>query len=300
MEENLRFKLLSAIKRAEEVEEEVDIVLKGQYLEAYELLRDSEDAGLTPAIVGPPGVGKTLLCRYYAKRTGRPFYWVTLDENTKPSHLIGAFNPAVVLDKGFSLEAFEPGPLTLAMIEGGVFVANELNRASEYVQNVFLEPLEERSYYIAHVGRVRATDEFFFIASMNPSELAGVHRLSEALRDRIHVWIALSYPDRDTELEIVRMHCRRYNLPKDVLDKVYTIVSRTRNHPELEKPASIRSTIAIAKLVAERARKTGNYDDDTIAEAAFNVLVGTLKARPGIRVEAVAKSIIMEALKHKR
>ena len=135
---------------------------------------------------------------------------------------------------------------------------------------------------------------------MNPSELAGVHRLSEALRDRIHVWIALSYPDRDTELEIVRMHCRRYNLPKDVLDKVYTIVSRTRNHPELEKPASIRSTIAIAKLVAERARKTGNYDDDTIAEAAFNVLVGTLKARPGIRVEAVAKSIIMEALKHKR
>ncbi len=300
MEKNIKLRILSAVKKAEEEEEEVDIVLKGQYLEAYELLKDSEDAGLTPAIVGPPGVGKTLLCRYYAKQTRRPFYWITLDENTKPSHLIGAFNPAIVLDRGFSLDAFEPGPLTLAMIEGGVFVANELNRASEYVQNVFLEPLEERSYYIAHVGRIKAADEFFFIASMNPSELAGVHRLSEALRDRIHVWIALTYPDKETELEIVKMHCRKYNLPKDVLEKVYDIISRTRNHPELEKPASIRSTIAIAKLVAERAKKTGEYNDSVIAEAAYNVLVGSLKARPGIKVEAIARSIIMEALKQRR
>ncbi|RLF24614.1 MAG: hypothetical protein DRN15_01160 [Thermoprotei archaeon] len=295
--EAFKEKITKCLQRAAVEESRIDIVLKGQYKEAYELLRDAEEAGLTPAIVGPPGVGKTLLCRYYAQQTGRPFYWVTLDENTKPSHLIGAFNPAVVLDRGFTLDAFEPGPLTLAMIDGGVFVANELNRASEYVQNIFLEPLEERSYYIPHIGRIRAADGFFFIASMNPQEIAGVHRLSEALRDRIHVWITLTYPDKDTELEIVRFHCRDLYIPDEILNKIYAIVARTRKHPEVEKPASIRSTIAMARLVAKKASRTGDYSDEVVAEAAYNVLLGTLKPRPGVRVEKVARSIISEVLR---
>ena len=300
MEEELRRRIEEAARRAREAEEQLEIVLRGQYLEAYELLRDAEAAGLTPAIVGPPGCGKTLLCRYYARSTGRPFYWITLDESTKPSHLIGSFNPAVVLERGFVLEAFEPGPLTLAMVEGGIFVANELNRASEYVQNVFLEPLEERSYYIPHIGRIRVADGFFFIASLNPAELAGVHRLSEALRDRIHVWITLTYPDKETELEIVKLHCRHYNIPRDVLDKIHAIVSLTRSHPDVEKPASIRSTIAIAKLVAERGKRLGEYTDEMIAETAYKVLVGALKTRPGVRPDAVARAVINEALRVRR
>ena len=47
-------------------EEQIDIVLSGQYGEALELLRDAEATGLFPALVGPPGVGKTILCRYFA------------------------------------------------------------------------------------------------------------------------------------------------------------------------------------------------------------------------------------------
>ena len=47
-------------------EEEIKIVLSGQYGRALELLRDAEATGLFPALVGPPGVGKTILCRYFA------------------------------------------------------------------------------------------------------------------------------------------------------------------------------------------------------------------------------------------
>jgi len=299
MEENVIRKILEAVKKASREEERIQIVLKGQYLEAYELLKDSEAAGLTPAIIGPPGVGKTLICRYYAMMTGRPFFWVTLDEGTKPSHLIGSFNPAVVLEKGFTIEAFEPGPLTLAMVLGGVFVANELNRASEYVQNVFLEPLEERSYYIPHIGRIKAESSFFFIASMNPSELAGVHRISEALRDRIQVWITLTYPDRETELEIVRLHCKEYYIPNDVLEKIYDIVSRTRSHSAIEKPASIRATISIAKLTAEYLKREGSISDEELAKIAKHVLIGSIKIRPGVKREEVVKSIIEDVLKTK-
>jgi len=289
-------RIREALRRAEASERELTVVLKGQYREAYELLRDSESAGLTPAIVGPPGVGKTLLCRYYAARTGRSFYWVTMDESTRPSHLIGTFNPAVVLSRGWCIEAFEPGPLTLAMVEGGVFVANELNRASEYTQNALLEPLEERSYYIPHLGRVRASDGFFFVATMNPRELAGVHRLSEALRDRIHVWISLGYPDREVELEIVRANCPEYSLPDDVLDLIYRVVERTRRHELVVKPASVRSSIAMARLVGQALRE-GAYDEERFARIAFSVLSGAVRTKPGVRRDLLIKGIISEVLR---
>ena len=40
---------------------EIPVILKGQYRTAYDLLKDSIDAGVTPCLVGPPGVGKSLL-----------------------------------------------------------------------------------------------------------------------------------------------------------------------------------------------------------------------------------------------
>lgn len=293
---NVVEKIKRSLNKAKEREKKLTIVLKGQYKEAYELLEDSENAGLTPAVVGPPGVGKTLLCRYYALMTKRSFYWITLDESTRPSHLIGTFNPAVVLSRGWCLEAFEPGPLTLAMVEGGIFVANELNRASEYTQNALLEPLEERSYYIPHLGRVIAEDSFFFIATMNPRELAGVHRLSEALRDRIHVWISLTYPSKEVEFEIIEANCPEYSLPSDVLEKIYRVVYLTRRNEQIIKPASIRSSIAMARLIAQTL-KDRTYDDERFAKIAFSVLSGTIRTKPGVRKDLLIRTIISEALR---
>ena len=285
-----------SLREAKKRERKILIVLRGQYKEAYELLKDSESAGLTPAIIGPPGVGKTLLCRYYALTTKRSFYWITLDESTRPSHLIGTFNPAVVLSRGWCLEAFEPGPLTLAMVEGGIFVANELNRASEYTQNALLEPLEERSYYVPHLGRIVAEETFFFIATMNPRELAGVHRLSEALRDRIHVWISLSYPKKEVEFEIIKANCPEYSIPNDLLERIYKVVELTRHNEYILKPASIRSSIAMARLIAQ-ALEEGSYDDERFVKIAFSVLLGTLRTKPGVRKDLLIKSIISEALR---
>ncbi len=292
-------KFAEAFNRAliDERSMELNIVLKGQYARAYELLENAVAAGLTPILVGPPGVGKSLLARAFAKDTGRTFYEVFFDELMRPAYLIGTFDPAIVLQKGYCLEAFEPGPLLRAMIEGGVFVAQELNRASEFCQNSLLEPLEERTYYVPRLGRIKAHDNFVLIATANPAELAGTHRLSEALRDRLRVWIQLVYPDRETELEIIKVNLGGYPLSEDILHKICNIVRLTRNNQYIEQPASIRAGISISRLVAQHAAAGYEITDELIADCARHVLRGAIKARALMDTETIIEGVLKVALR---
>ena len=280
------------------ISEEVKIVIKEQYADAFGVLTDCENAKLIPGIIGPPGVGKTLLLRAYAEKSGRQLYWITGDEGVRPSHLTGAFNPSIVLNKGFSLDAFEPGPLLKSMVFGGVFGLNEGNRLSEYVQNSLLDPFEERSINVQRLGRIAASDGFFPVLTMNPEEMSGAHRLSEALRDRVRVWIRLGYPRKETEIEIVKMNCPEYKLKDAFLEKVYGLVSSTRVNTDIEIPASIRAGISISRLAAEMAKrkKEKTISHATLSKAATYVLVGALRFRPGIDPDPAVNSLVRRNL----
>ncbi|MFX0009714.1 MAG: AAA family ATPase [Candidatus Hermodarchaeota archaeon] len=283
-------------------EEKMKIVLSGQYEEALNLIYEADASNLYPILVGPPGIGKTTLCRYYAQSraeiTGNDsFEWVTFDESTKPAHLVGSFNPATTIQKGFSFDAFNPGPLVKSMLNGGVFLANEINRATEYTQNSLLEPLEEKMLSIPHIGRIKATPGFFFIGAMNPSELVGTHRLGEALKDRFNVWIELDYPDKRTEMKIIEHNNPYYKVDESLLEKIYLIINRTRTHHQIQTPASLRSGIALARLTGVAQSKDDTQDPNKILKGlSRNVLFGAIQTKPGVKVNDVINNIISQVL----
>lgn len=279
----------------ENIKIEHHVVLKGQYQKAYDLLRDSLDTGITPCLVGPPGVGKSLIARKVAEDTERSFHEVFFDENVTPSRLIGSFDPALVVRNGRNISSFEPGPLIRAMVEGGLFVAQELNRATEFCQNSLISPLEERHYHLFPLGMVKAHDNFAFVATQNPIETAGTYRLSKVLVDRVGCWIRLGYPTRETEMEIIVENTPAFSLPTSALEKIYDVVDETRHTSSLEVPASPRSGIFLTRLVN---RYLNRFDDEDAAIRFFAPAVLSKEMR--VRDEGKTVSMVIEEIIERR
>ena len=294
-ERELGFRKMLEKSIVENIKIEHQVVLKGQYQKAYDLLRDSLDTGITPCLVGPPGVGKSLLARKVAEDTGRSFHEVFFDENVTPSRLIGTFDPALVVRNGRNISSFEPGPLIRTMVEGGLFVAQELNRATEFCQNSLIAPLEERHYHLFPIGMVRAQPDFAFVATQNPIETAGTYRLSKVLVDRIGSWIRLNYPTKETEIEIIRENTPAFALPESALDKIYDIVNETRQTISLEIPASPRSGIFLTRLVNKYFDR---FENENAAIRFFAPAVLSKEMR--VKDETKTVNMIIEELVEKR
>jgi MoxR-like ATPase len=290
-------KLLES-KQVTDLRADADIVLEGQYRDAYDAMLDAYHAGLYVGLIGPVGAGKTALCRRFAQDLGKPFDWVTFSDLVRPSNLIGSFDPTLVFKFGYSTQAFVPGPFTISALQGGVFLANEMNRGDEYVLNTLLDALEERKLYIPALRTWYQVDKnFYLIAAMNPSEQRGTRRLPGAVKDRIKVWVQLGYPKRAVEQKIVRTHCGEYELSAARIESILELVHSTREEPAVELPASIRSSIGIARLAAERARRLKSAVDNTIvAQAAQLVLSEAIKMKPGRSVDSYLENLLTRVL----
>jgi len=215
-------------------------------------------------IEGPVGVGKTVIALAVARHLKRPFYRVDGDERYTESKLTGWFDPPIVLSKGYVKEAFIPGPLTMAMENGGALFINELNRMPEAVQNVLLPAMDELQIEIPKIGVIKAKSEFVIIATQNPREFVATSSLSEALRDRFEL-IPLNYQTEEEEIEIVKINT---GIKDDDLIKLCVRIGRaTRSHPDIRRGASVRAAMSVALL---SARLGG--DTNAIREASHMAL----------------------------
>ncbi len=244
---------------------------------------------------GTVGVGKTVIAMALANHFNRKFHRVDGDERYTEHKLTGWFDPALVVAKGYSREAFIPGPLTQAMTEGSFLFINELNRMPEGTQNVLLPAMDERQIIIPKIGTIKAKPGFLIIATQNPEEFVGTSRLSEALEDRF-VWIRLDYQTEVEEQKIVEKEtgCKNH----DIIAIAVKIVRKTREDPDIRHGASVRGAIDITELIQRLSESlTLNLDVWTrVATMALATKI-ELQDQTAQKMEDVIKKIVSSVLK---
>ena len=162
-------------------------------------------SGAHVLLEGPPGTGKSTLLRQVARNREIPFVLVEGNAELTPARLIGHFDPALVLERGYAAEIFEDGPLLEAMRSGGLLYVEELNRIPEETLNVLLAAMSEKEIAVPRLGRVVAAPGFGLVAAMNPFDAVGTARVSSALYDRT-CRISMGYQSAEAERDIVALH----------------------------------------------------------------------------------------------
>ncbi len=213
-----------------------------------ELLRAALDAGAHVVLEGPPGTGKSTLLRAVAGGRDVPFFLVEGNAELTPARLVGHFDPAQVLAKGYVPDIFVDGPLVDALRTGGLLYVEEINRVPEETLNVLITVMSEGELAVPRLGVIAAEPGFRLVAAMNPFDAVGTARISAAVYDRT-CRIAMDYQSAATEAGIVALR-----EPDDVdpawRERVVELVRRTRAHDDIRVGSSVRGAIDLVGIAA--------------------------------------------------
>jgi len=144
-------------------------------------------------IEGPPGIAKTYLARAFSSALGLEFKRIQFTADILPSDIIGS----QVYNRATGKFEFRKGP-----IFSNIVLADEINRASPRSQSALLEAMQERQVTVEGV-KYPLPRPFLIIATQNPIEFEGTYYLPEAEVDRFLIRVAMGYPGRETELEML-------------------------------------------------------------------------------------------------
>lgn len=163
-------------------------------------------------LVGQTGCGKTTVCQILADIAKKNLRILNCHMHTEGADFLGGLRPfrGDQSNEGEARQLFEwaNGPLIHSMLEGGIFLADEISLAEDSVLerlNCVLEP--ERTILLAEKGGcndnfiaenqadesgefvIKAHEGFQFLATMNPGGDFGKKELSPALRNRFtEIW----------------------------------------------------------------------------------------------------------------
>jgi MoxR-like ATPase len=143
-----------------------------------------------------PGVGKTMLAKALARSIDCSVRRIQFTPDLLPSDVTGV---SVYNQERGDFE-FKPGS-----IFANIVVGDEINRASPKTQAALLESMEERQVTMDGVTYQLGVP-FMVIATQNPIEHEGTYPLPEAQRDRFMLELAIGYPTREAEVDILNTH----------------------------------------------------------------------------------------------
>ena len=219
-----------------------------------ELLGAALESGTHVLLEGPPGTGKSTLLRAVAAEQSVPFVLVEGNAELTPGRMVGHFDPAQVLARGYLPEVFVDGPLLEAMRTGALLYVEEVNRVPEETLNVLLTVMSEGEIAVPRLGRVPADPGFRLVAAMNPYDAVGTARISSALYDR-SCRLTMGYQSAAEEAQIVGL--RGPAVPAGWREQVVEVVRRTRSHPDVRIGSSVRGAIDLVRLAAALGARRG-------------------------------------------
>jgi len=264
---------------------------------------------------GVPGTAKTLLVQAIGRAIDLEFKRVQFTIDLLPSDIVGSD----ILDQQSGRFRVQKGPVFTNLL-----LADEINRASPKVQSALLEAMQERKVSIGDTTH-ELPAPFLVIATQNPVEQAGTFELPEAQLDRFMLRHRLGYPSRDEENEIVRrslaLKLKRHGegaVPMTAFDTIddsgrlhvrdlteamaavqavhvsdvfvrdcVTLVTRTREHVDVELGCSPRAALAL--VATARARAFIHGRDYAIPEDLFALAEDVILHRMRLKYEALAE-----------
>lgn len=216
---------------------------------AMDVLEKAYRSGLFVLIIGPKGTGKTTLVRKFASSLKKDLSSVNFSLRTRESHLVGTRT----IDKGEI--SFVEGVLVKSMREGTMLYLDELNAAEADVLLRLDEALDDRRQLVLKEadGRiVRASPDWFVIATINPLSHVGTKELPPQLLSRFPVRMRLDYPPEELELEIVKRHVKMDEAKMRDVKHATQLAKSLREAAAVEElyySPSLRETIAFAKML---------------------------------------------------
>ncbi|HLW27892.1 MAG TPA: MoxR family ATPase [Kiloniellales bacterium] len=182
-------------KRLQKVRSAIGVMIFGQEQVIDQTLITLLSGGHA-LLVGVPGLAKTRLAETIGKVFGLEERRVQCTPDLMPADIIGS----EVLEEGADGRRsfrFIPGP-----IFAQVLMADEINRASPRTQSALLQAMQERRVTVA--GRAHDLPApFHVLATQNPLEQEGTYPLPEAQLDRFLMQINVTYPDYQSEREML-------------------------------------------------------------------------------------------------
>ncbi|CED59377.1 Putative uncharacterized protein [Moritella viscosa] len=264
-------------------------------------------------VEGPPGLAKTRAVKALADSLEANFHRIQFTPDLLPADLTGTD----IYRAETGTFDFQPGPLF-----HNIVLADEINRAPAKVQSALLEAMAEQQITVGNKTML-LPKLFMVMATQNPIEQEGTYPLPEAQLDRFMLHLEIDYPDKDTELQILRLTTQEaqqdaatpitkitqqaiMQAREEVLNihlapalehYLVDLIMATRNPDTLDTQlaswinygASPRATISLARCVRARAWLHGR--DHVLPEDIQTCLYPILRHRLLLSFEAEADGI---------